>query len=720
MLDNTFKFYLKKDASTYYAVQNGQVVETTTKTPLKHAPAGWADIELKYQRSSEFYGVFRKYALDLRFVLDAAQILRHVYFKQGWNATPIFYAEKLNTTTLVYSFFFESNIDISHTEFTEDYVGAPLIDRNGETLITNNKDTRYQFKTSPTTGISIDGFTMGGTIKWTPICYFPEASMAVPTLNLLSRTSNIGKDYIPDTVPGFGTDNSTDYSNLLPSNFMFSSTLDGTAKITVSDAYFKKLYSSSAGSTYAYIKKIPNIGTAVNYDIGILSDAGNPSADYGELQVISWTQEIPVAPGDKIFLIVGPHSGIFNNPGITAYTSIENLNGNNALVQMEYGIRVPATLGIGSRYVDFVKGFVDKMTNGQYQLQSDFLSNPDTSAAYRAANYDNSPYNTLVFSAYDILYDDPQVRVSLSSIIKDVFGRWMCGMGIEGGNIVIEPLTYFFNKNIELFSVSEKEVQSITIHPYNEETFKLIQVGYKPYDDDQLGQTNESNTGFDFLFDNIKDHTAQTKDLRSDFRADIFGIEWLRQIKGSLEYQNKPNNPMVGTVDDSRFEGIFLIEYDPSTAKPYRPPGTITGFHDIGEPYNLTLSPKRSLMRLMPYIKSLLPDGVLKFQSADKNPDVESSFFAGDIIENEDVDVATVNASPLFRWEIIEAVVAPPYNLIEQLNGNLNGYISINYKGINIKGFIMEIGIKPAIRDKYTFKLLSHPDNNLDPLIKHF
>lgn len=727
--DKTFEFYLKKDDSTYFAVQDNVVIETATKTPLRYSPAGWDDIELSWKRNDTYWGVFRKYAFDLRFVKDGRDILIQYLAKNGFYGRIYLMVEKLDTYSRKYKKYYECQVDLTQSKIEKDYFDAVLLDDDITALITSNKSAFYEFQTptGKTQGISIDGFKVGALIDWTSASYTSGYCFGAIPLTFQSRTSNIGNGIVPNNVAGGFTNNNTGVSDILKQNYLIKSTVSADIHFKISNLKVTEscFYSNwnRVNSVFLWILKANGDGDKIHiWDI--VTSGNTPPQGAGTFtdsaEITLWEHDITVNPGDIVSLIVGRDDGTLASQGASAYIQTGNLNGNTAQIEMDYTLRVPATLGIGTRYFDFVNEFIKSFTTNEYTLKSDFLSNPDTSNSFRAANFDNSPWNTLAFSAYCLLQDVPNFKTTFEQIQKDVFGRWMCGIGIEGNQFVIEPLSYFLNKDKEILSLSAGQVASVSLSVYDEKIFNLLYVGYKSYDDDQLGLTNEFNTGQQYSFTDIINNLSSkdsTNDLRSDLRADIFGIEYLRMNKYVLNNMDKSSqNSLIDTTDDSRMQGIFLIEYDPDTAKPYRPTGTVSGFHGIEEAYNLTLSPKRSLYRLLPYIKSMISKGKLKFQTTDKNPDVQSNFFAGNIVENADIDLESTSAQPLFQWVVFEIEAAPPYNLIEILEGNLNGYISFTYNDTVFKGFILDVGCKPAVRDKYTFKLLSHPDNDLTKL----
>ena len=53
----------------------------------------------------------------------------------------------------------------------------------------------------------------------------------------------------------------------------------------------------------------------------------------------------------------------------------------------------------------------------------------------------------------------------------------------------------------------------------------------------------------------------------------------------------------------------------------------------------------------------------------------------------------------------------------EFINQNQNGYVRFTYKGVELKGFIYDVGVNPAQNTKYQLKLIAHPDCDLTQII---
>ena len=82
MLPKIFLFYLvdTQTGNCYYVDSNGNVqkasIQSGVDVSLGNAPDGWLNIELSFIRNSTYYGINRSFSQPMKFVNDAAKIIR--------------------------------------------------------------------------------------------------------------------------------------------------------------------------------------------------------------------------------------------------------------------------------------------------------------------------------------------------------------------------------------------------------------------------------------------------------------------------------------------------------------------------------------------------------------------------------------------------------------------------------------------------------------------
>jgi hypothetical protein len=138
---------------------------------------------------------------------------------------------------------------------------------------------------------------------------------------------------------------------------------------------------------------------------------------------------------------------------------------------------------------------------------------------------------------------------------------------------------------------------------------------------------------------------------------------------------------------------------------------------------NTWLSPKRALYRWLPYLNSItsgivnvlaypveieivLPEGV-----ANSSTVVHSDYSNDDSIEP--VSVILDGTNQIFKPYIFKIKTAGTVDIADIFEANHNGYISFMYKGVEIKGHIMEVSANPTRRKELEMTLLAHKDTDL-------
>lgn len=760
--DKTFEFYLKKDDTTYFAVQNGVVVETTQKTPLQYSPADWDDTQVASKISGQEWVATREYTEPLKFVLDGAKIIRHIMYTQGFTGICIMLIEKLNTFDRQYYKWYQGNLDISYCEDEDDYVNANILETDLIGLLRNREDVPYEIDLSSGLTLRLDGVKLGAKASWilgdslSGGTYEGPASTHGPKewylyniYNGSIEVANMG--FLPATSygnnvqagsfiePRDATYSDDDFSPIsggpsgVPINLTNPQKRVNTILRTAANWYNVKITGKiSIGCSWVQNSGPINV---TRFKIHVFIGTCHPDgARVNTLQIgeSDWLNEGSTFSYPYIDLN-GEISEIDNDLDMFLYLWLEGdpAPGDSDIgdfqaqyfidgswLQLNYQAKVQNTDTKVIRYIDFMQSLVSKITDGKYTCQSDFLSNQDTSSQTRFANFDNSPYNTVVTSGSGLrALSDAKIKTTFTDAMKDVWSRWGLVWAIMDGLVRIEPLSFFYANN-ELFHFDR--LANLKTSFWRDRIFNQVNAGYKSYDNDTVDGLNEFNTGLTFM---ANDNTVikATDDMVCPYRSDVYGIE---SIRGQTVDDD--------TKDNDFDNDIFVIEIDPNIIiQPppfqdyyvvYRPtPIAISGVDDPQDIYNLTLSPKRAMLRHLSRLRSLIDTGELTYQTIDKNPSLACNLGAGNVVEIDNIDLSLNSfighSFPLiFKPLVIEFDAPAPYNLSEVLDTNQAGYISFAYNDTVFKGFILDVGCKPATRDKYTFRLLSHPDNDLSKL----
>lgn len=762
-MDSVFKFYLKKDTSTYYFYNNGAVGTTTVKTALKNAPIDWNEIQISSISNTETWVTKREFSDTMRFVFDGAKILRHVLVSTNYLSSVILVIEKLNTTTREYNLWYSSNIDFTQFEDDGDSFSVNLLEQDNLGLIINRGDVPYEISLDDFgIPLKLDGVKLGSSVSWIIGDATNGADGTPPYEHLIQSTNAIGQYLTDPSLHVFGLfviPVTTQFSNNIQAG-NFISPLDAEYNATVVSplpnwnnlhqrAVAQKFSTAIINSTWYDVKIRCQFPVGLNIDVNgygandlkfkilvwfktgrwingnyyhsatyFLGESGDINHKEWVYPYIDVSATIPqIGSGNTAVLyytiVYSPNSPtipIAQSPFATV--KIQQFT-EESLFRIRYNAKVNPSYCRAIRYKDYLRQLVGKVTGNYWAVESEFLSKSIYSAVDRFNNFDSHPYNVVLTSG-DGLRGMPKavIKSTFNATMKDLWARYMVTWGMFFNIVKIEPLSYFL-QDTELLKIDSIKGLKITL--FKDRLFNQVSVGYEAKDNDLVDGKNEFNTTMTFLSE-ANTQSKASDDAIAPYRSDVYGIESVRaKTYDEQTKDNKFDNDVYAIeIGDTQEYGYYrVLKHDPNT---------IDGVDDPSNMYNITLSPKRALLRHLRRLRSMVNVGLLKYQSTDRNPELESNLWSGFIKESADIDLSLEqfffhDMSIMFKPFVIEFECAPPYNLSEMLSLGSNGYVSFKYKGNWFKGFILDVGCTPATRDKYQFRLLCHKENNLSLLM---
>lgn len=722
--DRVFRFYIRRADGAYLSASNGNVSEHIDKVDVRHCLANWGDITMSAGRNEKYWGLFREYAIDMRFVMEGATIMRYLLYSEGYGYRPRFEVEKLDFSTLEYQPYYTSDISFFGCSDTDDEFSCNSIEGGGPALIKTRSGTTYEIPIQPTdNNVLIDGVDLNADIRWSITSYMGGAFYGVPDFTLIDRSTILGKHLVPDNITQL-PNKKNEYNEDNASKYFLKSTVDGTVNVSITGL---RIDTNATDIPALFPIKINVLKYATDGTVmdAYVFDSVSPTYASPPFIMDDASMDIPVNAGDRLVLVVG---ALFVPGASGSFMNIMKKNSADfAQVRVSYRARLASTYSKGMRYFDLFSRVVAQMGGGAFTAASDFLQDASATAEKRFANFDNSPYHTLATSGEAIRgIAGAKIKTSLDDLCADAWSRWGLALMLDGNTIRLEPLPYFLD-DTHIHTV--KEWKDLKVEPYGDKIISQLNIGYKPNDYDELSGREEFNTTHQYQFEALVMDNAKPEEWVSPYRADMYGIEFLRNKKSEAA----TGDPNTSTKDDKADNDVFLIEVDPTMVfgtggmsyyVPYRPSGTITGITGTDRVYNIPLSPKRSVYRHLRYLRSLYAKGLLKFQTTDKNPLLYSDIWAGGIDEDGSIDLSSETALAghafplLFRPYVFTITVSPPYSLDGILDGMQKGYMSFEKDGIEYKGFVLDVGHKPAKNDQYEFRLLCHPSTDLTTLIR--
>lgn len=349
----------------------------------------------------------------------------------------------------------------------------------------------------------------------------------------------------------------------------------------------------------------------------------------------------------------------------------------------------------------------------------------------------------LMFSSENAVRDIRGIQyltISVADFFKTLFNIDGCGLGIEGSNIRIEKLAYFFDAATEILSLGNT-VEGLTIEPMSTDMFNNIKGGYKePSTNNNFG-VDEFNIPVEYNLPLTK--TPKTQDLSvSAVVAGQYEIEKMRAQRSEREVSApSASNSVVLlqlTADAGPTSGIvkpdgsatttgtyYLLKFptaqstDPTAASdPY-----INGMYYPDTAINVGLQPARNLLRLGSYLRSICDQQDAAYMSFRKQyqmnyanpvdplelPGINTNVLGSAINATSDILIGDLD-DQLFRPYLLKFTATYPESMWQLINSNPYGYISFEWEGSTYKGFIYKVRQQAGNSEPTEFELIAHPD----------
>jgi hypothetical protein len=662
------------------------------------SPDGWFDYSTKWLRHFTYHGYTRGFTESLRFIKNAAHILRMAYDERGIEAAVNLKVYRLDSRTWKYKLDYVGSLDFTRYIDTELY-GEINVATGGTQMLLDAYD-KVDYDIPIGTGYSVD---VPEGVKLSETATDVIATMEAPDFRYPIHNiplKSIGNE-LKTTSFIF---NNTEFLNNGDGNPTLEKTDDVetdiriTTKLSPNSDSPIQVYLFNLGlppenvKYYARLVCVPadgsgNIGWPLVTDILIKTNTKN--------QQISIDATISISKAGKYYIygssIYDDGSGRVDSYGY-AYEQgslLFEFQGTTtpfsfyALPIAEYFRRFSAKLGITQPFAS------DLLTTGEGK--NIFVTSGD---AIRGLP------NAVIRDKFENLYYGTDSVLSI-------------GMGIDNEGLRVEKLEAFFDRNTEMLRLGE--VSKLQIVPATEDfMYNSLELGYEDQTYDEMNGKDEFNTFITFTLPITM--YREKMDLISPIRADCYGIQFTRlNLEGKTTTDSSSDNNTFFVVikqTDSGYEVDRDKEYISGTINP-------TGV------FNIFLSPKRCLMRHAGYLASILQkqDGEIAFTSIAKQSSSLVSRLAGEaenVDERASIDVATLlaNTQALFSPHVAKFVTKVPNNLGELLGSNPTGYISFSSMGVELKGFILNVTEKPAQKKEQEWELLLHPDTPSNLLFK--
>lgn len=741
-----FRYFLRKNDTIYYYVAGQSVLTSTERRRLRYSPANWKSTKMSFLRNTKYWGVFREISVALQFIKDAAEILREVYYTEDFEGICILEIEVYNPTTLSFQPFYIGDLNFSTVVDERNYVTLTVLDRGLPALLKSREDTPYEI---PIDGdpdaidVLIDGVKVGGQGSWYPGNYSSDAANGV-------RFSSIPYTNTLDSINGRSLnlntgDNITQIAAFIRGHAQIAGITAVTAKGAVQYAYNpgspteqdgEYIFHANTDLTRVTIDgqmvvstKLPNlVGNKIIRVYATVVDLAAPgtgvvsrtvlyeyqntavNADVGFLATMSATFDMPI--NTYLLITIAGYTPLWSGGASPeAFFPIES-----GYFRVSFLAKVAPTFTKGFRIIDLCKKLIEKLSDAQYSVISNYLSNQETSDEFRKSRWDTLAYHTVITSG-DALRSLPNsvIKITWAQLFNFLWASEILVAMPANDGLHIEAFRDAFTQDV-IYTL--EGANNVTVQPFMEVVANQYKVGYDNYDNENVAGKNEYNTGTTFLHDGILIAPKKEDTSVSPIRFDIYGIESARaETFAENRKDYKADNNLFGLEIDPTPTGGHYILWRPS-------PAYVAGVDDPVDAYNLGRTPFRALGRKLPFVNSVKSSGSLVFQTTDKNPELVSDLYnavpsVDAIQETETIPLGVFtykgrDVSPIFQPRVISLDAISKANLYNLALANPYGLIQFPDKeGKIFKGWVLDVGLNPATSDVYPTRLLSHPDNDL-------
>lgn len=761
MARKSFIYYLfSKNKKPLYVDAAGHVLEANDDyfkpdgqpAKLAYSPDGWKDTLVKYARNIFYWGLSRDYTVPMKFVGDGAAILRNRMLTEGVESTTYLAIAKLDRTGLPYNYYswYLSEINFAKYVLSKTGVQAEALEGGLSKLFKAAENTTYEIPIDEDPehiNILMDGmeFDFNRTLSIIP----DQQLFAVPNYYLgtieTAREGNTPDILFKDVLPQI--------SGPYP-NENWHTRCDKEQEINIKGKI--KCFFNESDTFILRAEVNDGVGAGSSqYDLVNITGSPEPADTEKEFE-FDETFTTPISNRVHLKIFTGSSSG-----------SVVQITITGGEMTINYKYRHAASYIKALYPFRLLEKLVYVITDGKYTAKSDYLSamkdiaiaSGDSLRKIEGAKIKTTirDFFKSFFARYsigltvhndqlviepfayffqnDIIADLGEVDDTTLTVADDLIHNTIKA-GYEKKEYSDANGKYETNQGHEWTMPITKIVKELDIKsPYRADPFgiELLRINY-----DQKKTTDTNSDNDTFLINITTDQPAVSANVSFVSAGNFIIIpsslpivvgQRLR-ISGSVSNNNDYTVTGVGSIFLAQIVFVDLAVTDETATvnieflsqgiyNLYRPAYTsVTGIPNPASAFNLELSPKKGLLKNGAYLHSILDmldTEKIKLRSADKNSDLVTVLDGVTVTEKEDIQIGGLPAK-LFRPYYFNFRTKVPVNLVELLKVNPWGKIKFTINEQAYYGFMMDGGIKPAINDAQTWKLLCAPENDLTKL----
>jgi hypothetical protein len=702
-----FKYYIRKKSIInylYYSVDNaGVVVTNTTPTPLVYSPDGWQDSVVEIKKGFVYHGLFTNYSQPFKLVKDGAKILKQILYVDGYDKYE-FQVLSYNPDPVVcdYEPIYIGDISYSTISIVSDYVEFMCEQQGLLQKVKAYENTKYDIDEG-SVKVKLEGILQKG------ISYH-NIGQTTNDLGISSGSSTAGKLVVFEST-------NYEFEGYNSGEFIFFDNTDNSNGFQVTHA--------GTGNNLK-LKAVINgaITVAPCFDSGI-----STTITY-EAQVVNISNTLisTTVLGTRVInLTTSPITNQAFN--ITANVDLGNIPQDSkvrlVVKQIPSGTRTaPVAVNVSIK-PNSIANFTIKSKMQPIYVKTSRSSTVFESLCTNIAGVSGTNINTLFWTNFFldniVLCSGNALRgvanSKITTSLKQLFEAYDMLVGaaliVTDSHIEICLKSKIYNASAPLTDLGK--VTAFKVKLLAEEMFSTLKFGYGNYSYDDINGKDEFNKERNYKLSNTVN--TNTKSIVCPYRADTYGIAQIRNQFNSID--------TADTADDS---SIYMIHVDLTQSytdaiegtyyKAYKmPAGSVANMLDNDNVINVLMSPKYSLIRNLPFIKSLceLHSATTLTNTATSKiaPNGELQVTIASTVHDEATDLSTgVTNTKLFYPFVMSFELTQPNNILAIMNNAYNEF-KITYDSKEYKGFLLSISLKPGAPQRISCELLATTNNNL-------
>lgn len=533
----TFLFFLGNHlGQAYYLDANGNVATGSLASgidySLPEAPIGWLEQELTWARNQKYYGFFRAFSPDLKFVKNSATIIRKLfYLGKGIEQQIYFIATKWNPANGIYELYYKAELDLTQIPEDDPLTGITVKTMEGGVLklFKAYENTIFEIPCDGSIpenkSVRIHGMMFHNTFNYELSTFAPANSGTImPIIFTTEQGNDIGIAKDSQSIFSFDI---TDGPGVTAASKQSSYFMASVKDITI-----------TVNTTLQFGNSMTTGGLFL-----LLSD--------GTMQTI-WTKD---SIGNETDIISGTAT-IY--AGTHGYLCFKCIGGNSAIVNG------------GTIQVSFDSQFDDTYTyvvqpadmfNILMQKICQQASEPGHNIQYYAQSSLLQQYSNLALTCGAALRNNvgAVIKISLSKLFNTYNPLLSACMGNQQIDTGLGEQLYFEDRETVYDSTTVDmelgEVAGLKIRPDENLLFGDLKIGYAEQKYDNKQGNNEVNTTAQYKSPSKK--SKNEVNLICEARADMHGIEYTRFLVGTTNTSNNKsdNDIFLLNCDFSRHTG---------------------------------------------------------------------------------------------------------------------------------------------------------------------